>query len=208
MTRSILAWLVVGGVVLAVGALLSCGGDGPSSSTTTTTTATTTTTTTLPNSGLHCSPTPPPLYRIRVKVHAHHGPGRWTLDSRPEVINVDGYCEAHTGAGGDYCFAAAEGAEDAVDCDKMAVGQATDTGRWGPTWGYKPDGGSPPQPCQDGANPGCWNHDDNQFLVAAKGVGVYQACAHPSIPLSTDPRYEGVRCGLCQLSSDTDTDCR
>ena len=28
-------------------------------------------------------------------------------------------------------------------CDKMAMGQATDTGRWGPTWKYKTNMGAP-----------------------------------------------------------------
>jgi hypothetical protein len=205
MTRSTCALLVAGGGVLTIAGLLSCGGDNPVTPTTTTTT-TTTPTTTLPSSGLHCSPTPPPLYRVTIKIHGG-GDGRRVLDSRPWVINVNGYCEKHNGKGGAFCPAAAEGAPDAVDCDKMAMGQAADTGRWGPTWKYKADGGSPAQPCGENPNPGCINHPDNQFLVIAKGSGVFQACADPSIPLSTDPNYKGGRCGLCQLRDNADKSC-
>ncbi len=202
MTRAIHVLLAAAAAVLVAG-FLSCGGDSPSTPTTTTTTLTptTTTTTTLPSAG-ECFPTPPPLYRIHVKVHSVRGRNSWTLDSRPQVINVNGYCEAHGMGSGDWCWAANEGAPDAVACDKMAVGMATDTGRWGPTWGYKPNMGSAAQACRNDANPGCVNHDTNQFLVLAKGAGAYQACANPSIPLAPG---QG-RCHFCQLSAGA-TDC-
>ena len=57
--------------------------------------------------------------------------GRKTLDSRPQVINMNGYCES-VGFGGFFCFTRREGDPQAEACDYMAMGQASDTGRWGP----------------------------------------------------------------------------
>ena len=138
-----------------------------------------------------CSPTPPPLYGIAVKVQVGTS-GRKTLDSRPQVINVNGYCES-VGFGGFFCFTRREDDPQAMACDYMAVGQAKDTGRWGPTW--TADG----KPCAPDANPGCQNHSENQFLVIAKGEGEFSACAADYIPLSTDPVRPGSRCGLCRM---------
>jgi hypothetical protein len=189
--------LLVAGAALAIAGLLSCGGNG--NPTQPPTNPPTTTTTTLPSPG-SCNPTPPPLYRINVKIHDNGNGNRRVLDSRPVVVDMNGYCEAHGMGSGFYCFTSREGAPDSAACDKMAVGMA-DTGRWGPTWKYQVDRGSAAQPCSSEANPGCINHADNQFLVIAKGQGVFQACAHPSIPLSTVPGYEGGRCGFCVLKA-------
>ena len=141
--------------------------------------------------GMTCFPTPPPLYGIAVKVQQDSG-GRKTLDSRPQVINMNGYCES-VGFGGYFCFTRREDDPQAVACDYMAVGQASDTGRWGPTW--TADG----KPCSADDSVGCRNHPDNQFLVTAKGEGLYSACAAPYIPLSQDPVRPGSRCGLCRI---------
>ena len=143
--------------------------------------------------GMTCSPTPPPLYGITVKVQqVTAGGGRKTLDSRPLVINMNGYCES-VGFSGYFCFTRREDDPQAVACDYMAVGQASDTGRWGPTW--TADG----RACTADDAQGCRNHPDNQFLVIAKGEGLFSACAAPYIPLSTDPVRPGSRCGLCQI---------
>jgi len=78
--------------------LPSCGGGGGSNPTPVVTptpvptpAATPTPTSGLP-AGMVCDPTPPPLYGITVKVHLDSGALRKTLDSRPRVINIDGYC--------------------------------------------------------------------------------------------------------------------
>jgi hypothetical protein len=140
-----------------------------------------------------CFPTPTPLYGIAVKVQQiAGGGGRKTLDSRPQVINMNGYCES-VGFGGFFCFTRREDDPQAVACDYMAVGQAIDTGRWGPTW--TADG----KACTADDAAGCRNHPDNQFLAIAKGEGLFSACAAPNIPLSTDPRRPGSRCGLCRM---------
>jgi len=118
--------------------------------------------------------------------------GRKTLDSRPLVINMNGYCES-VGFGGYFCFTRREDDPESQACDYLAVGQASDTGRWGPTW--TADG----KPCTTSDGPGCQNHPGNQFLVIAKGEGLFSACAAPDIPLSTDPRRPGSRCGLCRM---------
>lgn len=46
---------------------------------------------------------------------------------------------------------------------------------------------------------GCQNHPDNQFLVTARGDGVYEACAADEIPVSTNPELFGSRCGTCRM---------
>jgi hypothetical protein len=132
--------------------------------------------------GMTCFPTPPPLYGINVKVQQIAG-GRKTLDSRPQVINLNGYCES-VGFGGFFCYTRREDDPQAVACDYMAMGQASDTGRWGPTW--TADG----KPCSSDDSTGCRNHPDNQFLVIAKGPGEYAACANPNVPIA------GNRCGV------------
>jgi hypothetical protein len=141
---------------------------------------------------LACSPTPPPLYGIFVKVQQDSG-GRKTLDSRPRVINIDGYCEK-VGFSGFFCFVRKEDDPQAQACDYMAMGKASDTGRYGPTWSV--DG----KPCSEDDSTGCRNHPDNQFLVIAKGEGDFSACAAPEIPLSQDPVRPGSRCGICRIA--------
>jgi hypothetical protein len=139
---------------------------------------------------LNCSPTPPPLRYVKVKVHEDQG-YRKVLDSKPIVQNVDDYC-ARVGVPGRYfCDTRLEGDPQRVACDYMAMGRAKDTGRYGPTWAY--DG----KPCAAGTEePGCSNHQTNQFLVVAKGAGEFEACAAEDVPL--DP-VEGSRCGLIKI---------
>jgi hypothetical protein len=132
-----------------------------------------------------CDPTPPPLYSLRLKLHNAR-----TLDSRPQVINVDNYCaKAGFDPGSRFCFTRPEGDPQAAACDYLAVGKASDTGRWGPTWTWNN------QPCGPGS--GCSNHPDNQFLVFANANGTFLACVSPDVPLSTDPTRPGARCGIC-----------
>ena len=84
---------------------------------------------------LSCDPTPPPLHGIKVKIHSNSG-FRKTMDTRPLVEDVDGYCKA-TGQSGRFCFTRLEGDPQQADCDRMAMGKATDTGRYGPTWTFE-----------------------------------------------------------------------
>jgi hypothetical protein len=172
------------------GASTPTGGATPPPVTLPTPTPTPTPTATLPP-GMTCFPTPPPLYGIIVKVQVGTS-GRKTLDSRPLVINTNGYCES-VGFGGYFCYTRREDDPESQACDYMALGQASDTGRWGPTW--TADG----NPCTTSDGPGCQNHPANQFLAIAKGEGLFSACAAPNIPLSTDPRRPGSRCGLCRM---------
>ena len=183
----------------ALSGLLACGGgaDSPTNPPTPRPTATPTPVPTpvptppLP-AGMTCSPTPPPLYGVNVKFQVGTR-GRKTLDARPQVINVNGYCES-VGFGGFFCFTRKEDDPQAVACDYMAMGIATDTGRWGPTWNA--DG----KACTTNNDiNGCQNHPENQFLVIAKGDGAFQACAADYIPLSTDPVRPWSRCGLCRI---------
>ncbi len=197
MSRSTSSLLLTIAAGLAIAALFACGGEDPTPVTPTTTTTTTTQPTPV---GLACSPTPPPLYGIQIKVHDNGDGHRRILDSRPIVLNVDNYCQRVGIGSGNFCFVRPEGDAQAIDCDKMAVGQA-ENGKWGPTW-YWDD-----QLCPTGTNPGCADHPDgNQFLLVAKGPGRFEACAADDIPLSEDMNYPGSRCGGCILNVGS-TDC-
>jgi hypothetical protein len=140
--------------------------------------------------GLVCDPTPPPLYGLRLKQHNAR-----TLDSRPQVINMNDFCgRAGFDPGSKFCFTRPEGDPQSVACDYLAVGRAADTGRWGPTWSWNG------QPC--GPNSGCTNHPDNQFLAIMNADGVFLACVSPQVPLSTDPVRPGTACGICKVAGD------
>jgi hypothetical protein len=144
---------------------------------------------------LVCNPTPPPLYGIKVSVHINQG-FRKTLDSKPLVKNVDDYCQ-RVGLDGHFCFTRAEDDPQRADCDRMAMGIAPDTGRYGPQWFYEG------LPCSGGGDqPGCNNHPDNQFLVIAKGKGEFAACANDDVPV------DGDRCGVCYIVEGASTSCR
>jgi hypothetical protein len=61
-----------------------------------------------------------------------------------------------------------------VGCNNLAMGKASDTGRYGPTWYWN---GQPCRPAGEGDNdPGCRNHETNQFFIYAFGPGTYLAC--------------------------------
>jgi hypothetical protein len=188
------AALLLVGAVIAVGVIVHCGGsDSPTPPTSVTTTlAPTTTTTTAPVGvvlppGMTCSPTPPPIYGMQLKIHAGD-PGRYVLDSKPIVLNVDNYCERVTGVSGKFCETRLEGDLQRVACDYMVVGKA-DTGRWGPNWYWnnKPCGGDNAESCN--------NHATEQFLVIAKAPGRYESCASDSVPVAQD----GSRCGFYDI---------
>ena len=190
-------FLVIGLAAPALIALVHCGGS--SSNTPTTPAATPSSATPAPAPAptfapLSCDPTPPPLHGLKVKIHSDSG-FRKTMDSRPLVEDVDGYCKA-TGQSGRFCFTRLEGDPQQADCDRMAMGMATDTGRYGPTWTFEG------MLCTDGGSePGCYHHPDNQFLVIAKGNGVVGACASP------DVLVEESSCGACRIS-ETSGDCQ
>jgi hypothetical protein len=182
---------------LALTALSSCGGSSnpaqpvpvPTPTPAPAPTATPTLASQLP-AGMVCNPTPPPLYGLRLKMH-----NAKTMDSRPMVINMNGYCgRAGFDPGAKFCYTREEGDPQSTACDYLAVGKAADTGRWGPTWSV--DG----QPCS--ANGPCTNHPDNQFLLLVRSNGEYKACVAPEIPMSTDPDRPGARCGHCRVADD------
>jgi hypothetical protein len=132
-----------------------------------------------------CNPTPPPLYGMKVGIHDDSG-SRKILDSKPLVMNVDGYCgTVGAGEGVRFCDTRLEGHPERVACDYLATGKSPATGRWGPTWTW--DG----KPC-DGENfTSCANHQENQFMAIAKTSGRFEACAAPDVPIHP----EGQPCG-------------
>lgn len=186
---SVAAWSVAAG--LAAGALAACGSSDktPTANPTATpkpvvvaspTPVPTPAGIVLPT-GMTCSPTPPPLLRMHIKVHAEDG-NRTVLDSSPLVANVDHYCDKVGFGDWKYCETRPEGDLQRVACDYMAVGIA-DTGRWGPTWigEGKPCGAEFSQ---------CANHATEQFLVIAKGKGEFKACVADNAPVAAN----GERC--------------
>jgi hypothetical protein len=182
---------------VAVGVLVHCGGGGsPTQPPTTVPTVATTTTTTAPAgivlpAGMVCDPTPPPLKRMLPQLWRPRGNG-WIIDSKPQVMNVDGYCQRTGQNGKDWCDTRVEGDPQREACDYLAVGQASDTGRWGPTWNLD---GKPCDPPTSAGTTDCINASDNQFQVIGKGPGLYEACASPLAKV--DPE-QGERCGQVQ----------
>jgi hypothetical protein len=186
--NSKLVLLLGGTVCLAVAGSVACGGGSPVVPPTPGPTTTPTPTPTPPMAAVCPDPTPPPLRYVHVSVQNDSG-YRKILDSKPQVLNVDGYCgKVGFYARAPFCDTRQEGDPDREACDAQAMGRAVDTGRYGPTWYYE---GSLCAAGPDQA--GCSNHQTNQFLAIAKGPGEYMACASPNVPL--DP--EGEHCGLC-----------
>ena len=138
--------------------------------------------------GMVCSsPTPPPLLRMQLKVHAGE-PGRYVLDSKPLVVNENGYCDKVGFGDWKFCETRAEGHPEREACDYLVTGKAQDTGRWGPTWYHDND--------LCASVPGvCVNHGSNQFLAIAKDKGEYRACAAEGWPLASN----GTRCGTIEI---------
>jgi hypothetical protein len=129
-----------------------------------------------------CVPTPPPLAKYAIKIHVDNG-FKKVLDARPIVGPDVNYCAAYS-TGGKYCPTAPEGDPRAIPCDILVSGNASDTGRPGPTWTWSDDpSGFPPfRSCfpvgtDAGGTVGCENHPDNQFLVFARGTGSVLACS-------------------------------
>ncbi|HXY38524.1 MAG TPA: hypothetical protein VEQ10_02590 [Vicinamibacteria bacterium] len=185
---------------VAIGVMAHCG-TSPSQPQPPVTTPTTTTTTTQPAGivlppGMTCNPTPPPLYGISVKVWDRTNPNRWILDTNPQVINVDHYCARTNQGDNKFCLTRPEGDPERVSCDYLAVGQAVDTGRWGPTWTFENKPCDPP-----GAPTGspCANEPNNQFRALAKGSGTFAACANP---LARVDETQGSRCGVHDVVMD------
>jgi hypothetical protein len=180
-----------------IGALAGCGSSTPSGPNPSPTPIVTPTPTPTPTPsgivlppGMVCSPTPPPLYGIKVGIFDNSS-SRIILDSKPLVINVDGYC-AKVGTGGatqKFCDTRPEGSEQRTACDYLMSGISPATGRWGPTWTW--DG----KPC-DGENfTSCANHQTNQFMAIAKTTGRYEACASSEVPIAPG----GSACGFVNI---------
>jgi hypothetical protein len=124
----------------------------------------------VPTPTTSCSPLPPPITRWTVKF-MYRNVEYWTLDSTPFVgPNID-YCTSVGFTDGrSICPVRPEGDPMREECEAYAVGKATDTGRYGPTW--TKDG----KLCTGKAS-GCENSPDNQYQLWAYQGGMYEACA-------------------------------
>ena len=137
--------------------------------------------------GMTCSPTPPPLLRMHLKIHDDSG-DRKVLDSKPLVVNVDHYCDRVGFGDWKFCDTRPEGDPQRVACDYLVTGKAEDTGRWGPTWFYGKD------LCAYAPDT-CANHQTEQFMAISKGPGTFEACAATGWPVASD----GTRCGTIEI---------
>jgi hypothetical protein len=137
--------------------------------------------------GMTCSPTPPPILRMQLKVHSIEG-GRTVLDSKPLVVNVDHYCDRVGFGDWKFCDTRPEGDPQRVACDYLVTGKAEDTARWGPTWFYSSD------LCAYFPD-SCANHPTEQFMAIAKAKGTFEACAADGWPVASD----GTRCGTIDI---------
>jgi hypothetical protein len=146
--------------------------------------------TTMPSPFGQCVPTPPPLAKYAVKIHVNNG-FKLVLDSRPVVGPDSAYCSTYAGTSGQFCSTAPEGDPRALPCDILITGNASDTGRPGPTWTWN---GKPCFPIGSnmGGTPGCENHPDNQFLVIARGAGSYLACSSHGVCGGYDGPFYGT----------------
>jgi hypothetical protein len=133
--------------------------------------------------GLSCSPTPPPILRMQLKIHSSDG-GRIVLDSKPVVVNQDDYCDRAGFGGWKFCDTRPEGNDQRTACDYMVTGIASDTGRWGPVWYYNDI------PCTKVPEK-CAMHSENQFLAIARDAGRFMACAQARWPIADG----GTSCG-------------
>jgi hypothetical protein len=170
----------------AVTGLVACGGDeSPTAAPTPAPTVAPTPTPTAAPTPVACFPTPPPLHGIKVRL-VNSGGYKKTIGAEPLVANYDGYC-GKVGFDPNQLFCTTRTADDPMKraCDAAAVGVAVDTKRPGPTWNYEG------QACTSvGDQPGCENHESDQFLAYAKGRGIFEACAPAAL---VDP--DGSRCG-------------
>jgi hypothetical protein len=138
--------------------------------------------------GMTCNPTPPPILRMHVKVHAADDKDRIVLDSKPVVVNVDHYCDRVGFGDWKFCDTRPEGDAQRVACDYLVAGKAEDTGRWGPTWFFRTD------LCSYFPD-NCVNHPTEQFMVIAKSKGTFEACASDAWPVAEN----GSRCGTIEM---------
>jgi len=181
--------------VFLVAGLSGCGGGSPSNPNPGPTPPVTTLPppTTMPVTTLCTDPTPPPLRDIIIKINSVNpeNPSRIQLDSRPVVNNVDNYCQ-RVGLSGSRCDTRPEGDPQRGPCDALVMGRAADTGRFGPTWTWNDQ---PCSPAEVPGQPGCSNHQENQFLVIARGDGTFGACAALDVPVAEG----GSRCGFFNI---------
>jgi hypothetical protein len=120
-----------------------------------------------------CSPLPPPVTRLRLKVHLS-GRDYLTLDATPLVGPNANYCRSIGYTDGrSICPVRPEGDPQRRECEAYAVGRAEDTGRVGPTW-TREDG----EYCTTFEETFCANHPDNQYQLWVYCGGIkYRACA-------------------------------
>jgi hypothetical protein len=184
------AWLVAGVTLVQCGASSTSPTGNPTPPVVTPTPTPTPTATPTPSSGLPpgmtCSPTPPPILRMHLKVHSTVG-GRIVLDSKPLVANIDHYCDRVGFGDWKFCDTRPEGDPERVACDYLVTGKAEDTGRWGPTWFYGSD------LCAYFPD-SCANHPTEQFMAIAKAKGTFEACAE-DWPVASN----GTRCGTIDI---------
>jgi hypothetical protein len=116
-------------------------------------------------------PYPPPLHGINVKIHVR-APEYWTLDATPLVGPSSEYCrEIGYTDGREFCPTRLEGDPQRTKCEAWILGNAEDTGTWGPTWSRDWE-----HWCTTFEQSGCEHHPGNPLSLHIQVGGKYQAC--------------------------------
>jgi hypothetical protein len=132
-------------------------------------------TTEVPPAGSGCGRPYPRISRIFVKIH-FQGNDTDVLDATPQVGPDQMYC-ASVGFtdGRSYCAVRHEGNPERKPCENWVMGNATDTGRPGPTWRNEN------QALCTGPESGCENHPENQYALNVLKRGTYTACGRTGV---------------------------
>ena len=125
----------------------------------------------------YCVPKPPPIFDFKIKVQQDFGYKK-ILDSRA-LVGPDAVHCASINAGGTVCVVRREEDPQATTCNNLVVGKS-DSGLYGPNWFDSDDNLCRPAG-QGGNDPGCRQHETNQYLVYVFGPGRYTACSASAV---------------------------
>jgi hypothetical protein len=176
--------LFLGAVVLSTVAVVACGGGaaGPTAPPTPVPTPVPVPSATpdpdVPPAGSACGkPYPPPISRMKVKIHLKDSKDYWTIDSTPLVGPDAGYClSVGFTDGRAICPLRFEGAADRGACEEWRVGIAQDTGQPGPTWTFIDYATGKASYCSSAPDAPCDHHPNGKFSLKAFRGGLYRVC--------------------------------
>jgi hypothetical protein len=155
--------------------VVSCGGGSATAPTPAPTPIPTPQPTPEPTPVTSCSPLPPPITEIRVKIHSKDR-HFWDIDATALVGPDRNYCGSVGFVGRRMCPVRPEGDPMRAECELYAVGIAEDTGRPGLTW------------TRDGmfctgqkTETECEHEPNNSFQLRIYKGGLIKACAENGV---------------------------